>query len=460
MKKYDAIIIGSGQAGTPLAKKLAQAGWKTALVEQDKVGGTCVNYGCTPTKTMVASARMAYLARRGKEFGVPLAGFKMDMKTVISRKDKVVKQFHDGSEKHLLATKHLDLIYGAASFTGPATVSVQLNKGGAQELTAKHIFIDTGARTAIPKIEGLNTVDYLTSTTIMDLAEVPKHLVIIGGSYIGLEFGQMFRRFGSKVTILDSSPRFLPKEDEDVANELRKILEDEGITIHTDARTEHIRKTTQIAVRAFIEKEVKFLQCSHILIAAGRVPNTDKLNLHVPGVQMDTHGYIKVNNKLETNVSGIYALGDVKGGPAFTHISYNDYIVVAKNLLEKGKATIKNRPVPYCLFTDPELGRVGLTEQDARAQGYKIKVATLPMAYVARAIETGDTRGMMKPVVDAKSGKILGVAIIGTEGGELMAIMQMAMAGGITHMELRDTIFAHPTYAESINNLFMKLDKI
>jgi len=459
MKKYDAIIIGSGQAGTPLAKKLAGAGWKTAIIERALVGGTCINYGCTPTKTMIASARVAYLARRGKEFGVPAHGFKMDMATVKARKDTVVTQFHDSTERQLEKTKHLDVIYGEAAFTGEKNIAVKLNKGGQQELIAKYIFINTGGRTAIPKIEGLETVDYLTSTSILDLTEVPKHLLILGGSYIGLEFGQMFRRFGSKVTILDNSPRFLPREDEDIANELRKILEDEGITIHTDAKAEYIKKATQLSVRAFIEKEVKFLQCSHILVATGRVPNTDGLSLQLAGIKTDERGYICVNDKLETSVKGVYALGDVKGGPAFTHISYNDHLVIVKNLLNEQKISIKGRPVPYCMFTDPELGRIGITEQDARAQGKKIKVATLPMTYVARAIETGDTRGMMKAVVDAKSGKILGVAIIGTEGGEMMSVMQMAMAGGITHMELRDTIFAHPTWSESINNLFMALDK-
>jgi len=336
---------------------------------------------------------------------------------------------------------------------------VQLVDGSIKEITAEKIFINTGCRTAIPKVEGIDTIDYLTSTTILDIEEVPKHLLILGGSYIGLEFGQMFRRFGSKVTILDTSAHLLPKEDDDIAAEMRKILEDEDITIYTDAKAELIKKTSQLSVRAFINKEVKFLQCSHVLVAAGRIPNTDDLDLKVAGIKTDDRGYIQVNDKLETSVKGIYALGDVKGGPAFTHISYNDHLVVVKNLLHKGKETTKNRQVPYCMFTDPQLGRVGITEQEAKEKGLKVKVATLPMAYVARAIETGDTRGMMKAVVDAKSGKILGVAILGTEGGEVMTIMQMAMAGGITHMKLREFIFAHPLYAESINNLFMALDK-
>ena len=459
MKKYDAIIIGSGQAGIPLAEKLAAAGWKTALIERSLTGGTCINYGCTPTKTMIASARVAFLARRGKEFGVPVNDFKMDLGTVMSRKNKIVAQLHDSTEMELKTTQNLDLIFGEAAFIGERTVSVSINDGGKQEFTAELIFINTGGRTAIPKIEGLETVDYLTSTTILDLEEIPEHLLIIGGSYIGLEFGQMFRRFGSEVTILENSPRFLPKEDEDIANEIRKILEEEGITIHTDATVEQISKAYKVSVKASIEKEMKLLQCSHILIAAGRTPNTDVQNLQAAGIKTDQRGYILVNDKLETSAKGVYALGDVKGGPAFTHISYNDYLVVAKNLLENKTASITGRQVPYCLFTDPELGRIGLTEQEAKAQGFEIKVATLPMTFARRAVETSDTRGMMKAVVDAKNGKILGVAMLGTVGGELMTVMQMAMAGGITYMELKETIFAHPAWSESINNLFMTLDK-
>jgi dihydrolipoamide dehydrogenase len=460
MKKYDAIIIGSGQAGNPLAKKLAGDGWKTAIIEKSLVGGTCINYGCTPTKAMVASARMAYLAANSKEYGIPVRGFEVDIKAVINRKNKIVTQFHDSTERQLTTTKGLDLIYGEASFTSADTISIALTNGGKKQLTAKHIFIDTGLRTAIPAIEGLEAIDYLTSTTILDLKEIPKHLVIIGGGYIGLEFGQMFRRFGSKVTIFIHSPRFLPNEDEDIAQNLLDILTDEGISIHTKANVEKITKNKQISIRANVNKKTLSAQCSHVLIAAGRTPNTDRLNLEAAGIKTDAHGYILVNNKLETSVKGIYALGDVKGGPAFTHIAYNDHLVIAKNLLRHARATIKDRPVPYCMYTDPQLGRVGMTETQARAKGYNIDVAILPMKYVARAIETGDTRGMMKAVADAKTGKILGVAIIGTEGGEIMSVMQMAMAGGLTHRELREMVFAHPAWSESINNLFMKLDKI
>jgi dihydrolipoamide dehydrogenase len=460
MKTYDAIVIGAGQAGVPLAKKLAGAGMKTAIIERAIVGGTCINYGCTPTKAMVASARMAYLAEHGQEMGIPISKYKVDLKAVMARKDKIVAQFQHSAERHLKEMKGLDLLMGEASFVDAHTVSVLLNKGGRTELTAKHIFINTGGRTAIPEIEGLDKVDFLTSSTILDLKEIPEHLLIIGGSYIALEYGQMFRRFGSKVTILDKSPRFLTREDEDIAQCLRDILEGEGITIHTNTKATQVKQNKQIAVKISIDGAEETIRCSHILIAAGRRPNTDALNLKAVGIKTNVKGYVVVNNKLETSVKGVYALGDVKGGPAFTHIAYNDHIVVAKNLLRKKGVTIKDRPVPYCMFTDPELGRVGITEQEARAAGMKIEVATLPMKYISRAIETGDTRGMMKAVLDAKTEKILGVAIIGTEGGEMMSVLQVAMAGGVTHRELREMVFAHPTWSEAINNLFMALDKI
>ena len=461
MRKYDAIIIGAGQAGVPLAKKLAQAGWKTALVERDLVGGTCVNYGCTPTKTMIASARMAYLAGRGSEYGVPVSSFKVDMPAIIKRKDKLVAHARGGNEQAIEETKNLELIYGTASFVDKTTVSVALSGGGKKELSATHIFINTGGRTAIPGIDGLSDINYLTSTTILDLKEVPEHLLIVGGSYIALEFGQMFRRFGSKVTILEHAPRFLPKEDEDIATCMQQIIAEDGIALHVNANPLNIeKKGKQIEVTVSVNKRKRTISCSHILIAAGRIPNTGDLQLANAGVKTNDRGYIEVDKKLQTKTKGIYALGDVKGGPAFTHISYNDYVIVTKNLLEKQNATTTNRAIPYCMFTDPELGRVGMTETEAKEKGYKIQIATLPMKHVARAVETSDTRGMMKAIVDTKTKKILGVAILGAQGGELMSVLQMAMMGGITHDKLRSMIFAHPTFSESINNLFMSIDKM
>ncbi len=461
MKQYDAIVIGAGQAGGPLAKKLALAGKKTALIEKRWIGGTCVNDGCTPTKTMVASAKMAYMAANSTPLGVKIKSYKVDMPTIKKRKDVVVHQFRDGSQKGLEATKGLDVIFGEAEFIGDKTISVKLNDGGKViEFTADQFFINTGAKTFIPEMEGLATIDYLTSTTILDLDYVPEHLLIIGGNYIGLEFGQMFRRFGSKVTIIEKSGRIVSREDEDVSEEITKVMEAEGITIHANAATSSFKQKKGGKTTATIkigDKETK-IKCSHVLIAVGRTPQSAGLNLAKTGVETDERGAIKVNDKLETNVKGIYALGDVKGGPAFTHISYNDYTIVYRNLVKNDNLTTKNRPVPYCMFTDPQLGSIGLNETEAKKQNIKHKVAKLPMTYVARAIETGDTRGFMKAIVDPDTKLILGATILGTEGGETMTILQMAMMGGITYEQLRWCVFAHPLYAESLNNLFMAME--
>jgi len=461
MKQYDAIVIGAGQAGGPLAKKLALAGKKTALIEKRWIGGTCVNDGCTPTKTMIASAKMAYLAGNSAPLGVKIKGYKVDMPTIKKRKDEVVHRFRDGSQKGLEATKGLDVIFGDAEFIADKTISVKLNDGGKiKEFQADQFFINTGAKTFIPEIEGLADIDYLTSTTILDLEYVPEHLLIIGGNYIGLEFGQMFRRFGSKVTIVEKSGRIVSREDEDVSEELTKIMEGEDITIHTNAVTTGFKKKKGGKITALIKigDEEEKIKCSHVLIAVGRSPQSAGLNLAKTGVETDERGAVKVNDKLETNVKGIYALGDVKGGPAFTHISYNDYSIVYRNLVKNDNLTTKNRPVPYCMFTDPQLGCIGLNETEAKKQNIKHKVAKLPMAYVARAIETGDTRGFMKAIVDPDTKLILGATILGTEGGETMTILQMAMLGGITYEQIRWFVFAHPLYAESLNNLFMAMD--
>jgi pyruvate/2-oxoglutarate dehydrogenase complex dihydrolipoamide dehydrogenase (E3) component len=461
MKHYDAIVIGAGQAGGPLAKKLALAGKKTALIEKRWIGGTCVNDGCTPTKTMVASARAAYMAGHSGPLGVKIKGFSVDMPKIKKRKDEIVHQFRNGSKKGLEATKGLDVIFGDAEFIGEKAICVKRNDGGkVKQMSAPLIFINTGAKTFIPEIAGLSDIDYLTSTTILDLDYVPEHLMVIGGNYIGLEFGQMFRRFGSKVTIVEKSARIVSREDEDVSEELTKILKAENITIHTNAVTAGFKQKKDGKITATVkigEREEK-IKCSHVLIAVGRTPQSEALNLSKTGVETAERGAIKVNDKLETNVKGIYALGDVKGGPAFTHISYNDYTIVYRNLVENDNLTIKNRPVPYCMFTDPQLGCIGLNETEAKKQKLNFKVATLPMAYVARAIETGDTRGFMKAIVDADTKLILGATILGREGGETMTILQMAMMGGITYEQIRWCVFAHPLYAESLNNLFMSLD--
>ena len=435
MEQYDCIVIGAGQAGGPLAKKLARAGKKTVIIEKRFVGGTCVNDGCTPTKTWVASAKAAYMATKNEALGVKIKGFKVDMHQIKKRKDDIVMSARMGGQKGLEDTKNLTLMFGEASFVGPKTIVVELNEGGPVEMTADLIFIDTGALPLIPEIDGINEIEYLTSTSILELDEVPKHLLVIGANYIGMEFGQMFRRFGSKVTMLEKGQRILAREDDDIAVAMDEILKAEDIDIYVDAKTTSFKKTKKgkIKVTAEIKGKKEKFTCTHVLIGIGRLPQTEALKLDKTGVKVDDRGFIKVNSKLETNVKGIYALGDVKGGPAFTHIAYNDYTIVYRNLFEDGKLTTTDRPIPYCMFTDPQLGRIGIDETEAKKQGLNVKIAKLPMAHVARAIEVGDTRGFMKAVVDADTKKILGAAVLGQEGGEIMSVLQMAMEGGITY---------------------------
>ena len=460
MEKYDAIIIGAGQAGGPLATALAEAGWKTILVEKSHFGGTCINEGCTPTKTMVASARVAYLARRAADYGVHTGPVRVDLAEVRQRKRDVVAKFRNSSQKKAEQTDGLDLIFGEARFTGPKQVEVSLNHNETRQLTAETIFINTGVRPAIPPIEGLEHVPYLNNRTVMELETLPDHLLIIGGGYVGLEFAQMFCRFGSSVTLVQRASQLLPREDEDMAEEIAKILREDGVEVllETNTLAAALTETGQIQLVVEGPEGKKTLSGSHLLVAAGRTPNTDQLHLVATGVEVDEHGYVKVNERLETNVPGIYALGDVKGGPAFTHISYDDFRVVRANLLQGGQATTNQRLVPYTVFIDPQLGRVGLTEKEARAQAQKYCVAKLPMRHAARAIEVDERRGFMKALVDPESGQILGAAILGIDGGEVMSVLQMAMMGKVPYPTIRDGVFAHPTLAESLNNLFMALD--
>ncbi len=452
---YQAIVIGSGQGGTPLCQALAKAGWRTALVEREHVGGTCVNVGCTPTKTMVASGRVAYLAHRGADYGVHTGRITIDMKRVRRRKRDIVKEFREGNEKRIGRTKNLDLIYGEAAFTGARSLLVRLKDGKQRNLTADRLFINAGCRPGIPPLDGLRDVPFLDSTSIMELAAVPKHLLVLGGGYIGLEFGQLFRRLGSRVTIVQSSERLLRGEDADVAEEVAAILKQDGVTILLNGKAERVQKAgAQIKLAVRTGKTSRTIGGSHLLVATGRVPNTDSLNLAAAGIEADDRGFIKVNGKLETNVEGVYALGDIKGGPAFTHISYDDFRIIRSNLIEKGSATTEGRILPYTLYIDPQLGRVGLSEAEALQQNKKVRVAKMPMSYVARALEVDETRGFMKAVVDAETNQILGAAVLGIEGGEIMSQLQMAMMGKLPYTVLHDAVFAHPTLAESLNNLF------
>jgi len=456
--RYDCIVIGTGQGGTPLAMALAAAGRKTAVIERVAVGGSCINWGCTPTKTLAASARMAYLARRSRDYGIETGPVSVDMPAVKARKQAVVDTFRSGVEQRLMKTNGLDFLRGQGRFTATRVVEVHLNTGETLRLTGELIFINTGVRAAIPPIDGIADVSAMTSKSIMELDTVPEKLIVLGGSYVGLEFGQMFRRFGSDVEIVEIHQQLVPREDEDVAAEVAKILQEDGIRIRTQARTTRVLKADGgVRVEVSTPQGEEALTGSHMLVAVGIRPNTEDLNLAATGVETDEKGYIKVNDRLETSAAGIYALGDVKGGPAFTHISYDDYRILRLNILDGGNATIANRLVPYVVFTDPQLGRVGLTEKEARARGHLIRVANLPMTNVARAHETAETRGLMKAVVDAETNQILGCAVLGTEGGELMAMMEIAIMGKLPYTELQNGIFAHPTWAESLNNLFMNI---
>ena len=452
---FDAVVVGSGQGGNPLATALAGAGMRTALVEREHVGGTCINEGCTPTKTMVASARVAHLARRAADYGVQIAAIGVDLAKVRERKRAIVDLFRNGSQNRLEKTANLELIFGTAEFTGERTLRVRLRGGGEKTIHGNRIFINAGCRPAVPKVEGLSSVAFLNSTSIMELDAVPEHLVVLGGGYVGLEFGQMFRRFGSQVTIVHSRGQLLAGEDADVAEAVATILREEGIEVLLNAKAARVsgsRGKVVLAVECVGQSQE--VAGSHLLVATGRVPNSDSLNLQAAGIASDARGFIKVNEKLETSVAEIYAMGDINGGPAFTHISYDDFRILRSNILEKGNASTANRLVPYTMFIDPQLGRVGMSETQARKNGRKIRVAKMGMDYVARALEVDETRGFMKAVVDAESGQILGVAILGIEGGEIMAQLQLAMMGKLPYTALRDGVFAHPTLAESLNNLF------
>lgn len=455
-EQYDAVIIGAGQAGVPLARAFAQAGKRTALIEREHVGGTCVNEGCTPTKTMVASARVAYVASRASTYGVDLAtAGPIDMTVVRRRKRAIVASFRDGAQHRLEKQVNLDLIFAEARFSGDRSVVI-----GDRTLTAPLVVINAGARPSIPNLPGVDNVSYLTSTSIMELDVVPEHLLVLGGGYVGLEFAQMFRRFGSRVTVIQRTGSVLGREDDDVVKEVENILRGEGIDFLFNAEAKKVEKSGNDGVRLSVVQggAEQSVAGSHLLLAVGRTPNTDSLNVDAAGIDIDGHGFIKVDERLRTSAEGVYALGDIKGGPAFTHISYDDYRIIEANLIKGGDRTTKDRLVPYTVFIDPQLGRVGMTEAEAKSTGRNIRVAKLPMAYVARALETDETRGFMKAIVDMDTQEILGVAVLGIEGGEIMGALQIAMMGGLRYPQLRDAVLSHPTLLESLNNLFMTLD--
>jgi pyruvate/2-oxoglutarate dehydrogenase complex dihydrolipoamide dehydrogenase (E3) component len=436
-------VIGSGQGGNPLSHALADRGGRVALIEREHLGGTCINTGCTPTKTMVASAQVAHYARAARRWGVVTGRVAVDLGRVVERKRAIVEQFRSGQQQKIDQRPSLELHRGHARFVAPHAIEVN-----GQTLESETIVIDTGTRPQVPSIEGLEGARYLTNATIMELTEVPRHLVVLGGGYIGLEFGQMFRRFGSRVTVVHRGSQILPLEDPDVASALQKALEAEDIAFVLDATTTRVEpRTGGIALRVKTPRGTRTISGTHLLVATGRRPNTDDLGLDKAGVAVDDRGFIKVNGRLETSVPGIWAIGDVKGGPAFTHISYNDYQILHANL-DGANLTTEDRIVPYAVFTDPQVGRVGMTEKQARAAGHRLKIGTIPMSWVARAIERDETMGLMKVVVDAASDKILGAGIVAVEGGELIQALAIVMRAGLPYTVLEGAVYIHPTLAE------------
>ena len=454
MANYDAIVIGAGQAGPSLAKKLADAGMKVAFVERLKFGGTCVNTGCTPTKAMVASAYAAHLARRGSEYGVNIAGeIRVDMKKVKARKDAIVAASSTGVESGLRGNANISVYVGHARFESANEVSV-----GTDRLTAPKIFINVGGRAIVPEMPGIDQISYLNNSSMMDVDFLPPHLVIVGGSYIGLEFGQMFRRFGSEVTIVEMAPRLLTREDEDISDAVREIVEKEGVHVRLNAKCIAFRKAgSDIAVGVDCEEGEPEVLGSHVLLAVGRRPNTDDLSLEKAGVATDKHGYIVVDDQLRTNVPGIWALGDCNGKGAFTHTSYNDYEIVAANLLNNDPRRVSDRITTYGLFIDPPLGRAGMTEAEAISAGRNVLVGKRPMTRVARAIEKGETQGFMKIMVDAATKEILGAAVLGPGGDEAVhCVLDVMYAKGSSRV-IQRAVHIHPTVAELIPTILGEL---
>jgi len=455
MKHYDAIVIGSGQGGVPLATNLADLGWHIALIEKGELGGSCINYGCTPTKTMISSARIAHYANVAPGFGIHPCKVRVNMAKIVARKNEIVESFRGGIQDQVDSNPNLTLYRGHGRFTSPHEIDVN-----GEKLTSEKIFINTGTRPRILPIQGLDRVEFLTNRNIMERQEVPGHLLVLGGNYLGLEFGQMFRRFGSEVTVVELGDQILPSEDPDVSQSLKEALEDEGMSFHLGSKATKVAKTPD-GVEIVIQKKdgtTQTLKGSHLLVSIGQVPNSDDLGLDKAGIETDQNGFIRHDNKLETNVPGIWVIGDVKGGPAFTHVSYHDYQVIYDNLVNGKNRTIENRLVPYALFTDPELGRVGLTEREARAKGFRLKIGSLPVSQVARAIERSETNGLMKIVINADNDRILGAAILGPDGGELVQILMALMLAEAPWTLFDNSMFIHPTMAEGFFGLMATVE--
>jgi pyruvate/2-oxoglutarate dehydrogenase complex dihydrolipoamide dehydrogenase (E3) component len=452
-RRFDAIIVGAGQAGPPLAGRLTQAGQSVALVERKLFGGTCVNTGCMPTKTLVASARAAHMARRAADFGVMLAGeVGIDMARVKLRADTVIANARHGVRTWLDGMDGCTVIEGHAQFEDAQTLRV-----GDERLSAPQIFLNVGARAAVPDLPGLHEIPYLTNTSILGLDRVPAHLLIVGGSYIGLEYAQMYRRFGARVTVVEKGPQLIAREDEDVAAAVREILQGEGIDIRTGVGDIAFAREGE-AIAATLDGER--VGCSHVLVAVGRVPNTGDLGLGRAGVATDARGFITVDDELRTSAPGVWALGDVNGKGAFTHTSYNDHEIVAANLLDGGTRRVSDRISAYALYTDPPLGRIGMSEAEVRQSGRAARVATFPMARVGRARERGETTGFMKVLVDAQTERILGAALFGIEADEVVQLLLLAMAADLPYTRVTQTMFIHPTVSELLPSLFAALEPL
>ena len=447
MTNYDAIIIGTGQAGPSLARRLAGSGMKVAIIERDRFGGTCVNTGCTPTKTLVASAYAAHMARRGVDYGFSTGGeVKVDMKRVKARKDYVVGLSNRGVERSLRSLENGRVYQGQARFVSPREVAV-----GPDVLSADRIFINVGGRAQVPDIAGLDKVDHLTNSSMMDVDFLPRHLLVVGGSYVGLEFGQMYRRFGSEVTIVEMGPRLIAREDEDVSEAVAAFLTREGVDLRLNAKCLRVSKRDgEIVLGLACEQGPPEVGGSHLLVAAGRRPNTDDLELDRAGVRQDARGYIEVDDELRTNVSGIWAVGDCNGRGAFTHTSYNDFEIVAANLLDGDRRRVSDRIVAYALYTDPPLGRAGMTEADVQRSGRRALVGKIAMEDVSRAFEKGETDGFMKVLVDADSKEILGASFLGTSGDEAIHCVLDTMYAKAPYTVLQRAVHIHPTVAEFI----------
>jgi pyruvate/2-oxoglutarate dehydrogenase complex dihydrolipoamide dehydrogenase (E3) component len=450
---YDAIVIGTGQAGPFLARRLAKAGMKVAVAERKLFGGTCVNTGCIPTKTLVASAYAARMAQRAGEYGVAAGPVRVDMKRVKARKDLISGKSREGVEAGLEKTENVTIYRGHARFESPRDVRV-----GSEQLTAGRIFLNVGGRAVVPPLPGLDRIPYWTNSSIMDVDFVPPRLIIVGGSYIGLEFGQMYRRFGSEVTILEMSPRLIAREDEDVSQAIREILEAEGISIRTESTCIGFsRRGDEVVAKAECAAGSPEVSGTHVLLAVGRRPNTDDLGLEKAGVAVDERGYVVVDDELRTNVSGIWALGDCNGKGAFTHTSYNDAEIVAGNLLDSDRRRVSDRITTYALFIDPPLGRAGMTEAEVRRSGRRALVGKRAMTAVSRAVEKGETQGFMKIVVDAESLEILGAAILGTTGDEVIHSILDVMYARAPYTVIRRAMHIHPTVSELVPTMLGNL---